>query len=108
WFCRIETGIFCRNPYNLTGICNRSSFPPANSRYATIRDNDVFYLYVITIERDLKLGKSKVALRYEKALEIIDKHLIYWPKFLVHKTKQHLTKMTQMRIGTMNLAMKTK
>ncbi|KAI7992095.1 hypothetical protein LOK49_LG12G02962 [Camellia lanceoleosa] len=30
-----------------------------------------------------------------KPLEIIDKHMMYWPKFLVHKTKQRLTKMTR-------------
>ncbi|KMZ60066.1 MAK16-like protein [Zostera marina] len=113
FMAKIVTGNFCRNPYNVTGICNRSSCPLANSRYATIRDHEgVFFLYIKTIERAHRPNdlweKIKLPRNYEKAMEIIDKHMQYWPKFLVHKIKQRLTKMTQYRIRMRKLQLKVR
>ncbi|RLN08469.1 hypothetical protein C2845_PM11G03670 [Panicum miliaceum] len=113
FMAKITTGIFCRNPYNATGICNRSSCPLANSRYATIRDHDgIFYLYMKTAERAHLPNKLwervKLPRNYEKAMDVINKHLEFWPKLLVHKIKQRLTKMTQYRIRMKKLQLKVR
>lgn len=91
---------FCKHPYSTTGVCNRTSCPLANSKYATIREEDGrIHLYIKTVERAHSpknlWEKIYLSRNYAKALGQLDEHLAYFPKAQVHRNKQRLTKIHQ-------------
>ncbi|KTW26507.1 ribosome biosynthesis protein MAK16 [Pneumocystis jirovecii RU7] len=99
---KTNTQNFCRNEYNVTGMCNRQSCPLANSQYATIKEkNGILYLYIKTIERSHMPSKT-----WEKHKHIIDEKLLYWSNFLIYKNKARLTKLTQYLIKSKRLSLK--
>lgn len=95
-----EENTLCRNPNNLTGVCDRFSCPLANSKYATIRAfGEELYLFVkeperVHVPRDM-YEQIKLSTNYEDAIKQIEENLEFWDEKIIHKCKQKLTKFTQ-------------
>ena len=110
---KVQTHNFCRNEQNVTGLCNKSACPLANSRYATIREIEGrCYLMIKTIERahmPKKLWqKIKLPRNYAKALAVVTEELEHFPKFLQHRNKQRLTRIHQYLIRMRKLALRSR
>jgi protein MAK16 len=121
-FCSFQTTLekslsdktrFCKHPYSVTGLCNRTSCPLANSRYATIREEaGKINLYIKTVERAHSpknlWERIQLSRNYGKALTQLDEHLEHFPKVLIHRNKQRLTKVHQYLIRMRKLELKVR
>lgn len=101
---------FCRNEFNVSGMCDRKSCPLANAQYATVKNIEGrLYLYMKTAERahtpNRLWERIKLSRNYKRALKQIDQNLIYWDKFLINKCKQRLTRLTQVMIQERRMAL---
>lgn len=97
---KTDTQWFCRNEYNVTGLCNRKGCPLANSQYATVREEKgIVYLFVRRAECVYKpcqaWEKVKLSKTFVTALQQIEDTLVFWPNYFKQKCRQRLLKITQ-------------
>lgn len=71
-------------------------------------ETGAMYLYMKTVERAHMPSKwwerIRLSSNYATALQQLDERLIYWPKYLIHKCKQRLTRLTQVSIRMKRIA----
>lgn len=105
-FCAFKvktaTSTFCRNEYNVTGLCNRQSCPLANSQYATVREsNGRLYLLKKVVERahlpSKMWEKIQLSQNVAEAKEQIAKNLEFWSNFTIGKCQMRVDRMTEVQ-----------
>jgi protein MAK16 len=103
--------VFCKNEYNVTGVCSKVTCPLANSNYATVQEKEgVLYLCIKTVERahlprDL-WEKIKLDANFGEALRQIEENLEYWPTHMINRCKQRLTRIRQTLTRMRKLALR--
>ncbi|OII73076.1 uncharacterized protein cubi_02307 [Cryptosporidium ubiquitum] len=102
---------FCRNEYNVTGLCNRTSCPLSNLLYATVIEHEGdCYLYMKTAERAhaprFLWEKIKLSNNFLVAISQINDNLknIY-PEHQILKCKHRLTRIRQTLIRARKMAL---
>src|SRR3989338_6600268 len=95
-----DKDLFCRNPYNLTGLCSRHTCPLANQTYSTVIEHeDELYLYIKTAERAhlprRQWEKVKLNNSFPVALQQIDEQLQWWDRRVVNRVKARTLRLKQ-------------
>jgi protein MAK16 len=102
----------CRHPDSLTGLCGRAMCPLANSRYATVKEDDQgkIYLRIKEIERShlpKELWRQILLPRnLKEATAKIDIELAYWPRAMRNRVKQRLVRLRQVQLRSRKLLQK--
>ena len=89
---------YCKNEYNVTGLCQKSSCPLANSIYATVREYDnKIYLMIKVPERanqPAKLWKRvELGMKEEEAKKLIKENLNIYTSWIKQKCVRRYEKL---------------
>lgn len=98
---RTPTQNFCLNRYSITGVCERSLCPLANSQYATVLDVDGHVvLHMKVIERAHLPAEQweliELSQDYKVAVKQLHRHLKYWPLHIRDNCRLRLKKIKEM------------